>query len=107
MGVKHTTASWYRRTTKNNAADNCHKPKLNAITSTKVLACVLWILKNLDDDVMHTWLANSSRQRAKNTLSILTLCIKRFYNGPNKKVGVVLFIVHRGRVSRPFRGTFQ
>lgn len=76
MGVKNTTASWYRQTSKN----NCRKPKLNAVTSTKVLACILWVLKNLDNDLMQVWLAESSHQRAQNTLSILTLCINRFYN---------------------------
>jgi hypothetical protein len=61
---------------------------LNAVTSTKVLACILWILKNLDNEVMHVWLAESSFQRAQNTLSLLTLCINRFYNNSNnyKKV---------------------
>lgn len=83
MGVKHTTASWYRQTNKNNS----RKCKLNIITSTKVLACILWILKNLDIDIMLVWLAESSRQRVQNTLSILTLCINRFYNSSsNKKV---------------------
>lgn len=85
MGVKHTTASWYRQTNNNNCSE---KPKLNAITSTKVLACVLWILKNLDNDVMQTWLTKSSRRMAKNVLSILTLCIKRFYNSSKKKVNI-------------------
>ncbi|XP_025407791.1 dedicator of cytokinesis protein 7 isoform X2 [Sipha flava] len=79
MGVKNTTASWYRQTNKN----NCRKSKLNAVTSTKVLACILWILKNLDNEVMHVWLAESSFQRAQNTLSLLTLCINRFYNNSN------------------------
>lgn len=79
MGVKNTTASWYRQTNKN----NCRKPKLNAVISTKVLACILWILKNLDNDIMQVWLAESSHQRAQNTLSILTLCINRFYNNSN------------------------
>lgn len=84
MGVKHTTASYYRQTNKN----NCHKSKLNMVTSTKVLACILWILKNLDIDVMLVWLTESSRQRVQNTLSVLTLCINRFYNKSNsyKKV---------------------
>lgn len=82
MGVKNTTASWYRQTSKN----NCRKPKLNAVTSSKVLACILWILKNLDNDVMRVWLADSSYQRAYNTLSILTLCINRFFtNSKNSK----------------------
>lgn len=81
MGVKHTTASWYRQTNKN----NCHKSNLNMVTSNKVLACILWILKNLDIDVMLIWLTESSRQRVQNTLSILTLCINRFYNKSNYK----------------------
>lgn len=84
MGVKNTTASWYSQTNKN----NCRRPKLNTVTSTKVLACILWILKNLDNDIMQVWLAESSHLRAQNTLSILTLCINRFYNNSNnyKKV---------------------
>lgn len=88
MGVKHTTASWYRQTTKN----NCHKSKLNMVTSTKALACILWILKNLDIDVMLVWLTESSGQRVQNTLSILSLCINRFYNKSNnyKKVFIIL-----------------
>lgn len=88
MGVKNTTASWYRQANKN----NYRKSKLNTITSTKVLACVLWILKNLDTEVMHVWLAHASRQRAQNTLSILTLCINRFYNNSNYKKVCLCFI---------------
>lgn len=89
MGVKNTTASWYRQTNKN----NCRKPKLNAVTSTNVLACVLWILKNLDNDIMRVWLTDSSRQRAQNTLSILTLCINRFYNNSNNYKKVLINFV--------------
>lgn len=89
MGIKNTTASWYRQTSKNNN----RKPKLNTVTSTKVLACILWILKNLDNDIMHIWLAESSRQRAQNTLSILTLCINRFYNNLNSFKKVLLFFI--------------
>lgn len=91
VGIKNTNASLYKHTNKN----NWRKIKLNAITSTKVLACVLWILKNLDNDIIHVWLANSSRQRAQNTLSILTLCINRFFNSSNnsKKVSIK-FILH-------------
>jgi len=107
MGVKHTTASWYRQTKKNNLNKNFHKPKLNGITSTKVLACVLWILKNLDNDVMRTWLADCTRQRANNTLSILTLCIKRFYNGSNKKVSVVVKRVCVSFAARAFRRSIK
>lgn len=62
------------------------KLKLNEITSNKVLAGILWILKNLDNDIKFVWLSNSTSQRAQNTLSILTLCIERFYNNSNKKV---------------------
>jgi hypothetical protein len=88
MGVKNTTASWYRQTNKN----NCRKPKLNVVTSTKVLACILWVLKNLDNDIMQVWLAESSHQRAQNTLSILTLCINRFYkNSYNYKKVLINF----------------
>lgn len=89
MGVKNTTASWYRQTNKN----NCRKPKLNAVISTKVLACILWILKNLDNDIMQVWLAESSHQRAQNTLSILTLCINRFYNNSNNYKKVLINII--------------
>lgn len=92
IGVKNTSASWYKHTN----ISNCRKLKLNTITSTKVLACVLWILKNLDNNIMHVWLANSPRQRAQNTLSILTLCINRFFNSSNnsKKVSIkfILYI---------------
>lgn len=92
MGVKHTTASWYRQTNKN----NCRKSKLNVVTSTKVLACILWILKNLDTNIMIVWLAESSPQRVQNTLSILTLCINRFFNNSNnrKKVNYYLTLVY-------------
>lgn len=91
MGVKNTTASWYTQN-----KNNYRKSKLNAVTSTKVLACILWILKNLDNNIMHIWLADSSHQRAQNTLSILTLCINRFFNNSNnyKKVLIQLFVLH-------------
>lgn len=90
IGVKNTTASCYRQT---NKTTNCQKSKLNSFISTKVLAAILWILKNLDNDVMHVWLVGSSRQRAQNTLSILTLCINRFYNNNNSFKKVFLLII--------------
>lgn len=88
VGIKNTSALYYKKSNKN----NCRKPKLNTIISTKVLACVLWILKNLDNDVMHQWLADSSCQRAHNTLSILTFCINRFFSNSNnsKKVSTMI-----------------
>lgn len=75
----------YNRFTSNTINDVCDKLKLTEITSNKVLACILWILKNLDNDIKLVWLSNSSCQRAKNILSILTLCIERFYNNSNNK----------------------
>lgn len=96
MGVKNTTASWYTQTNKN----NYRKSKLNSVTSTKVLACILWILKNLDNNIMHVWLANSSLQRAQNTLSILTLCINRFFNNSNNYKKVLIKIICTRNSSR-------
>ncbi|XP_023165795.2 dedicator of cytokinesis protein 7 isoform X2 [Drosophila hydei] len=61
------------------------KVPLNAENTRHLLACVLWVLKNLERTVLYRWLLGLSPHRVHQMLQVLNTCLKAFeYSGQKR-----------------------
>ncbi|EDW71168.1 uncharacterized protein Dvir_GJ16211, isoform A [Drosophila virilis] len=62
-----------------------NKVPLNAENTRHLLACFLWVLKNLERTVLYRWLLGLSPHRVHQMLQVLNTCLKAFeYSGQKR-----------------------
>lgn len=67
------------------AEQSKNKIALNAENTRHLLACFLWVLKNLERTVLYRWLLGLSPHRVHQVLQVLNTCLKAFeYSGQKR-----------------------
>lgn len=62
-----------------------NKSQLSSENTRHFLSCFLWILKNLDKNVLHRWILSQTPHRVHQILQVLNVCIPSFeYKGQKR-----------------------
>ncbi|EDW10995.1 dedicator of cytokinesis protein 6 isoform X2 [Drosophila mojavensis] len=78
------------------------KVPLNAENTRHLLACFLWVLKNLERTVLYRWLLGLSPHRVHQMLQVLNTCLKAFeYSGQKRLPSLKRTNTHSFRKSAP------